>query len=76
MDRYSQAYSLIQNSFAISANYWSSTEIDNNNALNEMLLVNSNKPLQQQNSLLQQSFSSWKRNLEQVDDVLIMGIKI
>jgi hypothetical protein len=46
MDRYSQAYSLIQNSFAISANYWSSAEIDNNNALNEMLAVNSNKPLQ------------------------------
>ncbi len=76
MDRYSQEYSLIQNSFAISANYWSSAEIDNNNALNEMLVVNSNKPLQQQNSLLQQSFSSWKRNLEQVGDVLIMGIKI
>ncbi len=34
MDRYSQEYSLIQNSFAISANYWSSTENDNNNAWN------------------------------------------
>lgn len=34
MDRYSQEYSLIQNSFAYSANYWSSTENDNNNAWN------------------------------------------
>ena len=34
MDSYSQEYSLIQNSFAISANYWSSTENDNNNAWN------------------------------------------
>ncbi len=31
MDRYSQEYSLIQNSFAYSANYWSSTENNNNN---------------------------------------------
>jgi hypothetical protein len=34
MDRYSQDYSLIQNSFAYSANYWSSAENDNNNAWN------------------------------------------
>ncbi|MBM3456746.1 MAG: DUF1566 domain-containing protein [Bacteroidetes bacterium] len=34
MDRYSQENSLILNSFAYSANYWSSTENDNNNAWN------------------------------------------
>lgn len=34
MDRYSQDYSLIQTSFAISANYWRSSENNNNNAWN------------------------------------------
>ena len=34
MDRDSQEYSLLQNSFAYSANYWSSSENNANNAWN------------------------------------------
>jgi len=44
--------------------------------LNEMLIANSSKSLQEQSKELQQTFSSWKGNLEQVDDVLIIGIKL
>jgi len=44
--------------------------------LEEILLENSSKPLNTQKEFLQQKFLSWKGELEQVDDVCIMGIKI
>jgi serine phosphatase RsbU (regulator of sigma subunit) len=44
--------------------------------LNEMLLANHAKPAQEQKELLFDAFEKWKGNLEQVDDVCIIGIKI
>jgi len=44
--------------------------------LEENLLANNNKPLAEQKKLLEQSFNHWKGNLEQVDDVCIIGIKV
>ena len=44
--------------------------------LEENLLANSNKPLEEQKQLLLNSFNNWKGNLEQVDDVTIIGIKL
>jgi serine phosphatase RsbU (regulator of sigma subunit) len=44
--------------------------------LNDMLSANSKKPLTKQKNILEQIFEDWKGNLEQVDDVLVIGIKI
>lgn len=44
--------------------------------LQEMLLANSGRPFSAQLSILETTFDSWKSNLEQVDDVLVVGIKI
>jgi serine phosphatase RsbU (regulator of sigma subunit) len=44
--------------------------------LQELLLNNSNLSLQQQRDILHSSFTKWKGNLEQVDDVLIIGIRL
>ncbi|MEO8760188.1 MAG: tetratricopeptide repeat protein [Bacteroidia bacterium] len=40
------------------------------------LLTNSHKSLIEQKDLLARSFETWKGNLEQVDDVTIIGIKL
>ncbi|CAN5356385.1 hypothetical protein BH09BAC5_BH09BAC5_16500 [soil metagenome] len=44
--------------------------------LKKVLLDIHQLPVAQQKSELEKSFSVWKNNLEQVDDVLIIGIKI
>lgn len=44
--------------------------------LEELLIANSHLSLPEQSNLLLQSFTSWKGDLEQVDDVTIIGIKI
>lgn len=44
--------------------------------LNELLLVNVGLPLNQQMMCLDNAFSDWKGDLEQVDDVCVIGIKI
>jgi serine phosphatase RsbU (regulator of sigma subunit) len=44
--------------------------------LNELITVNAPLNLNHQATILNQHFSDWKGNLEQVDDVLIIGIKI
>jgi len=44
--------------------------------LHELLLSVSGKPLNQQSEILNRNFSEWKAELEQVDDVLLIGIKI
>ena len=44
--------------------------------LNELLLSNSNAPFKEQMQMLNSSFLSWKGNLEQVDDVCLIGVKI
>jgi len=43
--------------------------------LEEFLLSNSNKPIMEQRKLLSDEFENWRGNLEQVDDVCVIGIK-
>ncbi|HRH12307.1 MAG TPA: SpoIIE family protein phosphatase [Bacteroidia bacterium] len=43
--------------------------------LNELLCSNTSKDSQTQKSILEKSFLDWKGDLEQVDDVLLIGIK-
>ncbi len=44
--------------------------------LEELLLAINGKSLEEQNKFLSTAFTDWKGNLEQVDDVLLIGIKI
>ena len=44
--------------------------------LKELLVNIAQEPINKQSSILQSTFQNWKGNLEQVDDVLIIGIKI
>jgi serine phosphatase RsbU (regulator of sigma subunit) len=44
--------------------------------LQEMILANSDLPMKDQKEILGRSMESWKGNLEQIDDILIIGIKI
>ena len=45
-------------------------------ALNDLLLANSAKEPNEQLLILNQRFSNWRGDLEQVDDVCVIGIKI
>lgn len=42
----------------------------------DLLLSVSNKPMTEQESLLAKAYEDWKRNAEQVDDVMVLGMKI
>jgi serine phosphatase RsbU (regulator of sigma subunit) len=44
--------------------------------LEEILIVNANKNMSDQHEILSQQFALWKGDLEQVDDVCVIGIKI
>ncbi len=44
--------------------------------LSDLLLSNCNLPLNQQSTILDQTFENWKGMLEQVDDVCIIGIRV
>ncbi|MGZ3921724.1 MAG: PP2C family protein-serine/threonine phosphatase, partial [Bacteroidia bacterium] len=44
--------------------------------LEDLLLANSKLSMTEQAKMLDQQFSNWKGQLEQVDDVLVIGIKI
>ena len=44
--------------------------------LEDLLIANNGKLLAEQKEILNTSFHNWKGNLEQVDDVLLIGIKI
>jgi serine phosphatase RsbU (regulator of sigma subunit) len=44
--------------------------------LKEMLLKNHQLPMSEQKEKLDQTIENWKGNLEQVDDILIIGIQI
>ena len=44
--------------------------------LSDLLLSNNNKPMNEQCELLDKAFTSWKGNLEQVDDVCVIGLKL
>ena len=42
--------------------------------LDQLLLLNSNKSITHQKEMLQAQFVSWKGELEQVDDICVLGI--
>jgi len=42
----------------------------------KMLLEISQKTMAEQKQILNNSFEDWRGNLEQLDDVVVMGIKI
>ncbi|MCE9538084.1 MAG: serine/threonine-protein phosphatase, partial [Bacteroidetes bacterium] len=44
--------------------------------LKELLLLNSHLSMKEQKKILAQTFDEWKGNIEQVDDVLIIGIRV
>jgi sigma-B regulation protein RsbU (phosphoserine phosphatase) len=44
--------------------------------LQELLVANSASPMSEQKEKLQQKFEAWRGHLEQVDDVLLIGIRI
>lgn len=45
-------------------------------ALNELLKNNFSKPFHEQHQILSMTFNQWKNDLEQIDDVCIVGIQI
>ncbi|MDB4534252.1 SpoIIE family protein phosphatase [Vicingaceae bacterium] len=42
----------------------------------EMLIENSDKPMEEQNEKLDELFENWKGNLEQLDDVCVIGVRV
>jgi serine phosphatase RsbU (regulator of sigma subunit)/tetratricopeptide (TPR) repeat protein len=44
--------------------------------LQELLIANAHKPMGEQKNILDAAIESWKGDLEQVDDILIIGIRI
>jgi sigma-B regulation protein RsbU (phosphoserine phosphatase) len=44
--------------------------------LKELFLANAGEPMQEQHKLLDRAIEDWKGELEQVDDILIIGVKI
>lgn len=46
------------------------------NNFKELLIYNQNKNMNEQRILLGDYFEKWKGNSEQVDDVMVIGIKV
>lgn len=44
--------------------------------LKEILLSNVDKPMKEQKEILGRTINEWKGNLEQVDDILVIGVRI
>lgn len=44
--------------------------------LQDLLLANAHKPMTEQMDLLNRSFENWMGNLEQIDDVCVVGIRL
>lgn len=44
--------------------------------MKELFLGIANEPMAIQKDLIDKAFEEWKRDLEQVDDVCVMGVKI
>jgi serine phosphatase RsbU (regulator of sigma subunit)/Tfp pilus assembly protein PilF len=44
--------------------------------LQELLVANHQKPMQEQKQLLNEVIDAWRGNLEQVDDILIIGVRV
>jgi serine phosphatase RsbU (regulator of sigma subunit) len=45
-------------------------------SLKELLLSVQGKPLSEQKQIIDNMFETWKGNLEQIDDVSVIGVKI
>jgi len=45
-------------------------------AFKRLLLENADKPMQEQKEILNTAFEDWKGDVEQIDDVVVVGIKI
>lgn len=44
--------------------------------LNQLLLDNHVKPIHEQEKILEKALSDWKMNLEQIDDICVIGLKL
>ncbi|NNM94603.1 MAG: SpoIIE family protein phosphatase, partial [Bacteroidia bacterium] len=44
--------------------------------MQELLLENASKPMDEQKKILEDALNEWKGSLEQVDDVLVIGIRV
>lgn len=44
--------------------------------LRELLMANAHLSMQEQKELLEKTFAEWKGNLDQVDDVTVIGIRV
>ena len=42
----------------------------------QMLIENSNKPMEEQRLILENTLFNWQGSLEQIDDILVIGIRI
>jgi serine phosphatase RsbU (regulator of sigma subunit) len=42
----------------------------------KLLLANANRPMKEQYNILEQTLNNWQRGYEQVDDILVIGIRI
>jgi len=47
-----------------------------NKPFKQLLLENANKPMNEQKVILEKYFEDWKGDLEQTDDVVVLGVKI
>jgi len=45
-------------------------------AFRELLLSIQDKPMEEQNTLIDESFETWKGDLEQIDDVCVIGVRV
>ena len=45
-------------------------------ALKELLLSIAEKPMDEQKTILSKTFENWRGNLEQVDDVCVVGVRV
>lgn len=44
--------------------------------MQELLLANISKPMTEQGGILNEAINAWKGNLEQIDDILVIGIRV
>ncbi|MEK6616342.1 MAG: SpoIIE family protein phosphatase, partial [Bacteroidota bacterium] len=44
--------------------------------LEDILLTHSHLPMREQKNILNKTFEQWKGNLEQIDDVLVIGVRV
>jgi serine phosphatase RsbU (regulator of sigma subunit) len=47
-----------------------------NKAFQELLLANHHKSMTEQKRLLEETFDEWKKDFDQIDDVLVMGVRV